>query len=67
MAARSTRNKIRAQGKLAIEAANIAQEHLIKMARLAEGRSATVDENAEILVAGLDTVTKAIESFYMEI
>lgn len=60
---RSTRNKIRFQLEAALEDIRKGQNHLGLIAALADDQSGYIDDNLPIIMAALETVIDAVDSF----
>ena len=63
MTARSTRNKVRFQGRSASEDLRRAQEHLIELAALAGDNPGYIDEYLPTIMVGLEAVKLAHDKF----
>jgi len=63
MATKSTRAKLRAQGILAWENLNRAQNNLTGVAAIADGRHPQVEEHLPVIIASLELVMNAVERF----
>ena len=63
MVQRSTRNKIRFQAETALVNLRMGEKNLIQLAALAEDRSTIINEFLPVIVASLETVIVAVDSF----
>jgi len=63
MAKRSTRNKIRFQADAALENLRKGQHHLGLIAALADDQSGYIDEHLPIIMATLEAVIVAVDTF----
>jgi hypothetical protein len=64
MTTRTTRNKIRFQGKSALEDLRRAQEHLTGLAALADDNSPYINDNLPVIMLSIESVRVALSSFY---
>ena len=63
MASRSTRNKVRHQAVSALNDLLKAQEHLVNLYAIADGRSPDIEKYAPTITTTLELVIKATERF----
>ena len=61
--ARSTRNKIRFQGREALDDLKRAQNHLGQLAALAGDTSGYIDDNLPVIMTGLALVITIVDKF----
>lgn len=63
MTRRTTRNKLRWQGQSAHEDLVKAQEHLVQLAAMANGRSDYIDRHVAELIAAMEMLVGAVDKF----
>lgn len=63
MTARSTRNKIRFQGRSSLDDLKRAQDHLTELAALAADTSPYIDDNLPVIMVALSAVIATLEKF----
>jgi len=63
MSSRSSRNKIRFQGKSALFDLKAAQTHLVQLGALADDRSPYIDDNLPTIMVTLESVITVLDQF----
>ena len=63
MAKRSTRNKIKWQGRKAVETLSYCLQHLQYMQELADGRSEYINENLPLVLSAFDSFKDVLQAF----
>jgi hypothetical protein len=64
MSSRSTRNKIRFQGKSALDDLRHASDHLTELAALADEASTYINDNLPVIIVALESVRVTLKRFY---